>query len=177
MLSKRINILFLQTLFFLLVAIGVYLFSGVRTVTFYVCTDWFTCGDQLFPSLNDQYMILEWLHHWSIIVMAVALPLVLILAIVVYRSQDDMVMSGIRNAALLLLVQAVASVVTSISSVLWQGPALHFMTGSLLLVFTIGTVSWALFSPNQDYSPPIMQSALVVISIIPVVPYLSRFVT
>jgi hypothetical protein len=177
MLSKRINILFLQTLFFMLVAIGVYLFSGVRTVTFYVCTDWFTCGDQLFPSLSDQYMILEWLHHWAIIVMVASLPIVLVLAIVVFRSQDDMVMAGIRTAALLFLIQGVASVVTSITSVLWQGPALHFMAGSLLLIFTIGTVAWALFSPNQDYSPPIMRSALVVISIIPVVPYLSRFVT
>ncbi|MDZ4769422.1 MAG: hypothetical protein SGJ24_09855 [Chloroflexota bacterium] len=175
--QRRIVVLALQALFLFVLSLGVLLFAGLRTVTFYNCTAWLTCGEQILPSLSDQYGIFEWLHHWSIITIGLLLPLVLLLAVIVFRRSDEMVMAGIRNLAMLFLIQAGAAVVTSVTSVLWQGPALHFMTAALLLVITVGIVGWALFSPNQDFSAPVLQSALVVISVIPVVPYISRFVT
>lgn len=175
--QQRLLFLGLQSFFLMVLAIGVLVFSGIRTVTFFSCTGWFTCGASVLPSISDQLGIFEWLHHWSIIAIAVLVPLLLILGIIVFRRNDEVVMVGIRNGAVLFFLQAVASIVTSLTSLLWQGPSIHFMTAALLLVIIIGFVSWAMFSPNQDFSTPILQGTLVVISVIPVVPYVSRFVS
>jgi hypothetical protein len=174
--QRRITMLSIQSIGLILLALIFYLFAGLRTVTFFACTGWFTCGDRFLPSMSNQLAILEWLHHWSIILLVGLLPVLFIVALVVYRRDDEAVMAGIRNTAGFIFIQAAAALFTSIVTIISQGPALHFLTGALLVGTAIAIVGWAMFSPNQDYSPPIFLGALVVLSLAPLVSYMSAFV-
>lgn len=173
--QRRIVMLSIQSIGLILLSLIVYVISGMRTISFFACTGWFTCGDSIFPSLSNQLALLEWMHHWSVIALAVLLPVLFIIALIVYRRNDEAVMVGIRNTTLLIFFQAVASLITSVLPILGQGPALHFLTGALLVATAIAIVGWAMFSPNQDFSAPIFLGALLVVSLIPAVPYLSVF--
>lgn len=175
--QRRIVMLSIQSIGLILLSLVIYFVAGLRTVTFFACTGWFSCGDRFLPSMSNQLSILEWLHHWSIIVLIGLLPFLFLLALVVYRRNDEAVMVGIRNTMLLIFIQAFASLFTSVVNILTQGPALHFLTGALLIGTAIAIVGWAMFGPNQDYSAPIFLGALVVVSLIPVVPYISLFIS
>lgn len=172
--QRRIVVLSIQAILMFCFALLLLIFAASRTVSFFSCTGWLTCGDRILPSFKDQLSVVEFLYHWSIIAVAVLTPLLLIISIVVYRRDDEAVILGIRNAMVLVFVQALAAVVTSIVSLLWQGPALHWMTVALLVGATIGVVGWAMFSPNQDYRAPVFLGALLVISVIPFVPYVTN---
>ncbi|MCK6577218.1 MAG: hypothetical protein L6Q98_03835 [Anaerolineae bacterium] len=175
---RRIVTLTIETVALLLIAAAVMLIAALRSDTLivnYAC-GWFSCTGGLLPPLNDQFAIFEFIHHWAIIVSVITLPVFILLAALTVRRDDEAVMAGIRNTSLLIFLQALAALATTIVSLLWQGPALHFMVISMLLIVSIGVTAWAMFSPNQDYSPPLVLGALVVVSAIPAVAYIGVFI-
>ena len=177
---RRIAALTIQTAALLFFAIIVMILAALRSDTLtsnYAC-GWFTCNNGLFPRLDDenvQFAIFEFIHHWSIIITVVSLPFLILLTLITLRREDEAVMGGLRNTALLVLVQSFGALASTVISLLWQGPALHFMVISFLVVVAVGVVAWAMFSPNQDYAQPLFLGALVVISAIPLVAYISVF--
>ncbi len=170
---RRIVTVALQSIFFFGVSLAFFILSALRSTSFYVCTTWFTCGDRIIPSLSDPAGLMEWLHHWAIVGMVILVPAMLILMMVVFRRDDEAVMIGIRNMAILLFLQAGVSFGVTVVDFFWQAPLLHFMTGSLILLIAVGIVGWAMFSTNQDYTANIFIGVLVVISVVPLVPYVS----